>query len=241
MTESAETRLIEPLTVKHRQAMIEALYRRYINACDASVLEPSRLARAAVMSDEDLLNTLVVYESDGDTEIAQALARLGFSEVPVEVELTALRGGASVAGADAVCVEVSVSQLRCFEIDHFTVRDLADFGSLRLDLPRASFCVGYSSGMDVADAGDLLKGSAVLTNGPSGEPMIAFEVERAIRNQLDVVYRTAPVPLAQLREQVAKAVGEGDMLKLAEGVENALWVYAPRVEEQLEQRVPREA
>lgn len=218
------------LSMDQRQAMMEALYRRYISGGDAACFEPSRLARAAVMSDEDLLSTLQAYEGDGDREIAKVLAALGLSDVPVHVELPAVRAAESTAGPDAVAVEISVSQLRRFEMDHFAVRDMAEFGSLRLDLPRGTFCLGYFSGHDVAEAGLLLDASVVLTNGTAGEAMIAFEVERAVRNQLDVAYRSVPVALSHLRGKVAQAVGAGEVVSLVEGVERALWVYCKDLE-----------
>lgn len=213
-----------PLPIEHRQAMIEALYRRLMDRADGAFLDPARVARMAVMSDEDVLGTLLECEADGDLEVAKVLAQLGYSEVPVMMDLPVVRAAGTVDSPDLLRVGLSVSQLRQLEVDHFTVRDLNEFGSLRLDLPAGSYQVGYSCGEDSPGAGDVLHGSAVLTTAPSGEPMLALEVERAVSNQLDSVFRSRSLPLATIREMVANAVCRSEMDALTNAAEGVLWV-----------------
>jgi hypothetical protein len=209
--------------------MIEALFRRHLNSSPRG-LNPAQLAAAAVLSDESLLDLLLQYESDGDSEIAKLLAQFGLSEVPVHLEVAAIRPEGAVGSPDAIGVGISVSQLRRYEMDHFMVRDMAEFGSLRLDLAAGSFSVGFFSGEDIAHAGVLLNGSAVITTGPDGEALVAFEVERAIPEQLDAVYRSVPIELNKLSGELSRAVGAGEVVSLVEGSTRALWVGPPESE-----------
>ncbi|MEJ8837646.1 hypothetical protein [Ramlibacter sp. AN1133] len=209
------------LSTEERQALMEALYQRFINSGSPGALKPALLAKAAVMSDEELLQRMLQYEADGDTEIAAVLARFGLSELPIDLRLD-VEGAARLVDPHLLRVQVSVSELRRFELDHFSVRDMVNFGSLRIELPQSVSALGYVA----QDAGwpVPMRTYAVLTNGIQMEPLIAFEIECGRPGALDVAYRTPQMRLAALRTQVAQGVGSADTLSMTTKTDARYWL-----------------
>lgn len=215
----------EVLTTAERQCLMETLYERWINGGTAGALKPALLAQAAVMSDAELLERMLQYESDGDDAVAQVLAGLGLSETPVDVRVAAADAGIPDAPS-LVAVYVSVGLLRRLELEHFAVRDMENFGSLSIGLPESDASIGYFSEEALPHV-RVLKSSAVLLNGPGQEAYIVFEVECARDGDFDVPFRTNAVRLEDLRKLVAQSVGNGELVRFGEDDAQA-WIGPER-------------
>lgn len=206
-TQDASTSQPVTFSTEQRSALIEAMYRRALQSGDPAVMDPIRMARIAMLTDPELLAQLLQYEADGDDEVASALAWAGLSERPVTLELLA-RAQHDEAAAVAIAVRLSADRLRRYEVDHFTVRDLTDFASLALELA-AGECT--FSGPATSELRPL-SAVAILTNGPGQEPLIAFQLEAARPGRLDAVFRTEPMPLSVLRDELPEAIGGAETL-----------------------------
>lgn len=215
------------LSKEQRQQLMATLYRRFLNAGDPDAIDPERLARLSTLTDEELLSDLQLYERDGDEEVAKVLARMGLSQWGVVVVLACRETEGLDGSPRALRVEVSPAQLSRFEEDHFGVRDMVDFGALMLDLPANDYlAVGFQTAPHGSDGWSINRTSDVLTNGPEREPVLHFEVEFARPGHLDVVVRSVPRPLAQLRERVCEV--PADELNLTDlPLDRLNWVASP--------------
>lgn len=213
------------LPAEAREAMLAALFARHANNGAELLLDARKVAHISMVSDRALLTELLVYEADGDEQVAAVLARLGFSEVPVAVNIPLDKPLEARSHAIALAVAVTAAMLNRFEMDHFAVRDNEMFGSLQLNLP-----LGYGLAwpqarvQEMAMSEWLLGGRAVITSSPEGEPVVRFEIDQSRPGDYDLLHRSLPIALADLRRNVAEAVAAGaERIWMLQGDMAARW------------------
>lgn len=188
------------LSHEQRRDLVAYLVARAMNGNPLSVT-PEMLTNIATQSEEDLLGTCHEYEHDGDDEAAEVLARLGLSARPLEVVF-----GVKHKAADGselprvVMIPLVMSQLRQYMLDHGAVRDMPDFGSLRLDVK------DFRLEPFGSKLGDIIAAHVVLQTNSNGQATVHFSFEVARPGNLDLDIYSLPCSLEYLADRVRQAV-----------------------------------
>lgn len=202
------------LPMEVRRELVAALVQRVMSG--GQIPSANQVAALVTLDDQDLVVQLQGYESDGDDAIAKVLARLGLSERPCDLELYCEHAGLGEAPL-RVALTTSVAQLARFELEHFAVRGVQDFQSLRLHMP-GPCGAGFAHAAQATHARVLFP-SAILTSSLDGEPVVQFEITVARDSQFDETWRSQQVSLPVLRAALASCVGDTDALVWSAGGE----------------------
>jgi hypothetical protein len=190
------------LNQSQRTDLIAALFARNADANPRSIT-PEFVGRLAVISDEDLLDRWQAYESDGDDQAIELLARLGLSRLSVEVVFRI--AGRHHDDPQVVALRLSSAQLRDYAVEHAVVKEFPTFGSMSMDLREPPRFGGGE-----LRPGNLLAASAVLQTAGDGTAAVSFAFEAAFEGQLDRTIATARHALADVLGQVEKAVAANE-------------------------------